>query len=226
MTDPSLQSSWAGAALTDDEVLAVAARHGSGWASPLPSLVGVEGVEIERAVVRGWRSLLARELVEDAQLTDALRRALNPALEKHSTLHTFPCDADGVIPAQGTFMTVYSGASGLLVEVTSGSGIHRFVAMDIEAVIDLVSAALESVLTDGIDVPRTWPVDAPRPRSLCAASGATGQDLVLEVNRGSFRLREMAPDGERERPTPTSIREGVATVLDHRTSSSAGVFHV
>ncbi len=51
-------------ALTDDEAAAIATRASGAWRAPLPTVDATSEVDLAAAVLRGWRSLVIRELAE------------------------------------------------------------------------------------------------------------------------------------------------------------------
>ena len=201
-------------ALTDDEVAALSLRLEVEWISPLPSLVDVDDRGTEQAAARGWRSLSVRNLVGAGELGPGLHALLQPVLRQGVFVRTFLASPDGVVPLLGTFFTAYkAGSADLLVEVTSGNGIHVFEQRSTEQVRTLITAALEEVFVHGIDVPGGWPSAAARPDSLCAVSSVSGRNLVLVVTRAATRLLQVDGQTDTEVGANMDVVDALAQLL-------------
>ena len=216
-------------ALTDDEIVALSVRLGADWPSPLPSMVNADEAGVQAAVLRGWRSLSVRDLVVDGAPTSDLVQILQPALRRAIAARTFPASAEGAVPTGGTFLTAYStDGQDLLLEVTSGPGIHVFESRSADEVRTLVTQALDDVFANGIEVPAEWPAAATRPNSLCLRSGSTGHDLAFVVAQGSIRFLQLEQQQQTElRPAPENIAAVVNAMLDQGADavSVAGELH-
>jgi hypothetical protein len=116
------------AALTDDEVVALANRAKRPWRSVLLTVNPGDPQDLRRAVARGERSLFARGLVPGQAASTALDRVLAFTLAGDQWVSAFTADRDlRFDPAGFTYLNYgLPGDPEVLLEVVTPIGLHRF----------------------------------------------------------------------------------------------------
>lgn len=178
--------------LTDDEVVALAVRSASVWASPLPTVDLDEPADVASAARRGERSLYARGLLQigDADLgalDDELEELLRPAQHRDALVSVFVADGEMNWHVGGPNLVCYGrgSADGVLLETVSEAGVHSFAVVD-EAfargtVLELATAALSG------GIRRPGAQDATE--SLCLSRPASEGVETVQIEKGAAFLQ-------------------------------------
>ncbi len=175
--------------LTDDEIAAVAFELHVAWPAPLPT-VATQLEDLGRAAARGRRSLLVRELAGssegsvtiDVQVADAVQRAADSRC-----VVAWVASVDQPARLAGSSTVIYRRQDGDLVDLTSGTGIHRLrtnVAEESEA---LVLAIAKNVFDFGF-------AGKPDPTARLVV-GALDGEIALLVSKGSIESGKWSPIG-------------------------------
>jgi hypothetical protein len=206
------------AALTDDEIAALAYRHRKTWRAVLPTLDPDDAEDIARAVFRGDRSLIARGLLDPAGETPGalegdLAALVATALDGEVWLSAFTSDRTLKFDPNGfTYLNYHRPGGQVLVEIVTAVGLHRFGMLTVpeadRALTDLVRGVFEgtaSPAVEGAEVADTLCLALPTPqrsreRHLFAVRpGAVEEGHVdptdlAEVDRETIPLRESTLD--------------------------------
>jgi hypothetical protein len=188
--------------LTDDEILALLADDVAPLASPLPSLgvpePGTEQAadEARRAVMRGRRSLLVRDLARPPSdgsgpdvspaLADLARRlsagpALTVSVERQRG-RWLPGDLCGLAYRSGP-------AEPLLVEAVSEAGIHSFDLVTLDVLRSQLDSLVQAAVSDGVVQDGSgWLVVSGLARD--------GRQVRLVVSRDTCTLESAEHDGD------------------------------
>lgn len=114
-------------ALTDDEVVALAQRWETVWHAPLPTVDTGDTDKIAQAVIRGWRSLLVRGLLEpvaNSQLTD-----LRPVFTNRPSLAACYVNDQLLVLWDKPALVMhgpYGDSPAVVSETVTPGGVHRF----------------------------------------------------------------------------------------------------
>lgn len=120
------------AALTDDEVAALAQSRGRCWRAVLPTIDPDDADDVGRAVWRGERSLIARGLLA---VTPEATGVLDPGVDRLATtgldgevqVSAFTGSRDLTFDPTGfTYLNYRGVADEVLVEIVTSIGLHRF----------------------------------------------------------------------------------------------------
>lgn len=189
------------AALTDDEVAALAQQRSRHWRAVLPTVDSTDATDLGNAVWRGERSLLARGLLEmDAEgslaLSADVRELADAGLDGDVLVSAFTGNRDLAFNATGFTYLNYRRPvdQQVLVEIVTAMGLHRFGQLDradaARFVSELVTATHDGSEAAGGD-------DAADDDTLCLAFPGedSGHRRIFAVRPGVVETAVVAPGG-------------------------------
>lgn len=140
-------------ALTDDELLWIRVRNEAAWPGILPTIDLHEEAAVRSAAARGFRSLLIRELLDEA---GSLNEALTPVVEAGVSQDyvVLYASEETMEPSKGVAVNVHTKlAGGRLLERVEASGVHEMSVVDG----DTFGSHLQDLLSTFVEDSRTVP---------------------------------------------------------------------
>jgi hypothetical protein len=188
-------------ALTDDEVVALAARSDRLWPSALPTIDPSDDAAIEKAINRGARSLVARELLVTEgkeHLNAALAELIDPILSGRATIGTYVASRElEYLPSEfGT--ACYEAGDGTWVnEIVSGIGIHYLSSGRSSTCLGAIEEMVKRVVSSGYPSIND---EVPDSRVLCVVGPPSQESVRLAmVEKGEITaVRLKMPKGSTE----------------------------
>ncbi len=181
--------------LTDEEVVALAARHDSAWPGGIPTADGTESA-VREAVFRGDRSLYVRGLrSDDGGLTPGLADLLDAVLNSHRRIVGYLGDADYQRDGWGMASAHYAAADDWVFEAVNPLGIHEFVHRPRDEHRSYMETSLQAALDGG---PDQLSGRGDSPAWFCLLADTPEGGLIAAARRGDLRLAELEGDGEGE----------------------------
>ncbi len=143
--------------LTDDEIVAVAARLDAPWRTVIPTIVVEDAASVAAAVVRGSRSLFVRGLLDaDSDLLHAdLLELLQAVGDRRVVLAAYACSPDGELVPGTPSQYFFGGAqdSEWICDSISGGGVHTLSFVVSDDVVRDAGTAFAVVHERGTGVP-------------------------------------------------------------------------
>jgi hypothetical protein len=165
--------------LSDDEVVALAARAGSRWATPLPTVVISDDGDLGAALVRGARSLRIRGLVRggagEAEPVEELGDALRGFASAPEVVVRTARAQVAVDPVGGLALATRLGDGQVLVDLVTAAGVHDLNVVDADVATALITQSLEQLFERG-------PISASGESAMVAHVVAGGQGMEVRRN--------------------------------------------
>jgi hypothetical protein len=189
-----------GIALTDDEVLALAARAGRTWPTVLPTIDLGSDEGVQSAATRGARSLVARTLLVTESSDDSgglprqLEEMIEPILFGRRIIGTYVGSSNFRLDSSQPSIACYDpGHDQWVSEVTSAVGIHYLRTAPSDGCVARVLAMITKVFEEGI--PEVSGDSAGR--SLCVVSTNLGEaSRMIAVSKNEMKALRMSSDPE------------------------------
>jgi hypothetical protein len=201
-------------ALTDDEVLALAARSNRSWPSALPTVDLLDEAAIEAAINRGARSLVARELLVaegDEHVIGALAELIDPILAGRAIIGTYVANRELKYLPREFGTACYEAGDGIWVnEVVSGIGIHYLSSSDSSTCLGAIEEMVTRVVSSGY--PRVDGEESDS-RVLCVVGPPSKEFVRLATveEKNITAMRMKMPSGSTE---PLGTLRSPAAALD------------
>lgn len=188
--------------LTDDEVIAIAARRESFWPTVFPSVDVEDRDALVNATFRGLRSLVARELADDAAVPVAsVAKLADTACGRTDVISVYVGD-DGFQRASLAMASAhYRSGNEWLLETISPAGLHGFSWCSQENTVRYLQMLLDAALL--AEVPKSAEPDAPLLR-LCIAFGERDGATVLAARPRQAQQVQLGRDGKASGP-PSAV---------------------
>jgi hypothetical protein len=189
-----------GIALTDDEVLALAARAGRTWPTFLPTIDLRSEEVVKAAATRGARSLVARTLLltelndDRGSVPRQLEEMIEPILFGRRIIGTYVGrDNFRLDPSQPTIACYDPGHGQWVSEVISAVGIHYLRTAPSDGCTARVLAMITKAFEEGIPEVSEDSVSG----SLCVVSTNSGEAArMIAVSKNEMRALRMLSDSE------------------------------
>lgn len=192
--------------LTDDEAAAAAFMSDQPWLTPLPTIDITDPRALAAAVLRGRRSLMARELLiptdDGLAMKSDFGRLVSGLLSGHVEIVAMPVDA-ALQQQGGSAITVLRlGDGNLLIDTVTAEGLHGFAEHDDASLKETIAGLAVGVVSGELPVGEnaaddvflavarrqaqagsTWLVLAPGKASVMALPGDNGEVSVMAQPR-------------------------------------------
>lgn len=203
--------------LTDDEVVALAARVQKPWPSPVPSVDVADVSAVQIAAARGFRSLIARGLITDVAthaIDQSLDAMVRPVLQGTLMVATHLVDDSLAYSVAGLATAGYSDAGDKWVsEVITPDGSHYLQHESGETCRRLTRELVENAFTHGANALRLAG-DMPHAAYLVAVHLVAADDrrsiAVTEGEGLALKLEALVPDSTEGRTVLASQDELVS----------------
>lgn len=204
--------------LTDDEVVAIAVDRSGAWAGALPTVDTDQAESLAAAAFRGQRSLVVRNLIDDAgELDTALAELTGPAVSSQDLVSVYLGDAEFQRASWGLATTHYR-STGWMLETVTVLGVHRLSREPVESHRTYFHALLSAAVTDGPPSPEG------EAQFLCLASVSPDARHVVFARRGELGVtRQDAVTGALRDPEPLDAADLDAVVDSLLIAGSATV---
>ncbi|MDQ1394464.1 MAG: hypothetical protein QOF30_3441 [Acidimicrobiaceae bacterium] len=191
--------------LTDDEVIALGARSGKPWPSPIFSVDVTDAFEVRRAVERGARSLIARGLLgvsaEDS-LEAGISDILRPVLDGNLSLGTYLVDSKLAFAPTGLATAAYAtNEEPWTSEIIAPNGLHYLLQEGSNKCLESIREFLESCFMSGIPRLPLAPPETSEPAFVCAMRRSSSDEIRVAAFRRDAAFCQTRPPSESEQPT-------------------------
>jgi hypothetical protein len=139
--------------LSDDEIVAVVARGGKHWPSPLPT-VALNAEEMLRSALRGVRSLVNRDAATmhgiDYEVDQAIDALIRRVMNASGSSVAYVAESTQPGRMRGSAGYLYSDADGAVLDLVSVEGLHNFTDVSPDEGLPFLIALAHNVFRTGI----------------------------------------------------------------------------
>jgi hypothetical protein len=140
--------------LSDDEIVAIAVKDGASWPGPLPT-INLGEREMLQAIVRGVRSLLARELVTmigiDYEVSADVRTLIGQATLATHAASAYVSEVSSPGQLKGSSAYLYFGESGAVIDLVTLGGVHEVGEVSADGGLSVLTALADNAHRFGIE---------------------------------------------------------------------------